>query len=127
MVFMRYDRPMKSFVKRIRELLDLRVTIFRAAVSSAVYKVGVRRGETGVGRPLLAGVVDQVLPPGTPLNPLAQILAEPGADIRLHLTHWIEEQLSLGGEVAKLPTIRSVIHAPSDSTVESPYRDQPLF
>lgn len=97
MVFLSYTREMKFAVTRIRELLDLRSTIFRAANVKAVLKLAVRRGEAGAAMPLLDAVVGQVVPAGTPNHEIAIAISRPGVDVRQLLGMWVEQQLTMEG------------------------------
>lgn len=97
MVFMSFARAMKTSVVRIREALDLRTTVFRAAPKGCAYEATPHSAALDAeGRPLgrvsLPAVIDQVVAPGTPLNAIAQILGDKDADVRYQLTRWVDQQ-----------------------------------
>lgn len=102
MVFMSYNRMVKDVIGRILNLIDRSKTIFRFRIlgNNSGYRYGntepvdMSGGRKNV-RPDLMATVDEVVPPGTPLNPLAKELADPLKDTRQSLSAWIDEQLVL--------------------------------
>ena len=94
LIFCRYEKSQKVFVNRVREIIDPRDTVFRAASYSASYQGEVTRGEMGA-RPRLLDVVDEVVPPGSPINLLSRSLIAPDCRQRPEIVTWVENQLAL--------------------------------
>lgn len=93
LIFARYAREMKPWVNRVQELIDPRDTVFRAASFSSTYRGKVHAGP-GTGLPDKLMVVDEVLPPGTPLNALARKLVMPDTLLRHEIVTWVENSLN---------------------------------
>jgi hypothetical protein len=102
MIFLSYNKGVKSVIKRILNLIDRSKTVFRFRILGGnapgfryanTVAAGMADGKKNV-RPDLMATVDEVVPPGTPLNKLAKELADPLKDTRMSLGDWIEKQLA---------------------------------
>lgn len=107
LIFMNYHYDMQEVVHRINQLIDRTTTVFkprclRGYNRSLVY-VGAEyeEGTDATGRkavkPDILDVVDDVVPPGTPLNQLSRLLADPEANAREIITRWVEDRLERAG------------------------------
>lgn len=93
LIFASFDNSQKAFVNRVLDIIDPRDTVFRAAVHRSGYKSGVAAGIQGA-MPELRSVVDEVVPPGSPVNLLAHKLIQRDAKHRAEITMWVEGLLS---------------------------------
>ena len=93
LIFARYAREQRAFVNRVNEMIDPKDTVFRAAAFSSSYRGPVHSGEEGA-LPLLSNVVDEVIPPGTPMNALARRLVLPDVQHRHEIVSWVESTLN---------------------------------
>lgn len=97
LIFARYAREHKSFVNRVNEIIDPRDTVFRAAPFQNAFRGQVHAGAAGT-MPSLQDVVDEVVPPGSPVNELSRKLVFREAMIRHEITSWVEKTLQLSQE-----------------------------
>jgi DNA repair exonuclease SbcCD nuclease subunit len=101
MVFMRYAKSMKSIVRRVMELIDLRTTVFRAGMITTAFDKGLVGGTKTNVRPEILESVAAVVPVGTPVYTIACELCNPLVNHRQILNEWVDKQLAVG--LAPLP------------------------
>ena len=94
MIFARYAREQKPWVNRVHELIDPKETVFRAAAFGSAYRGPVAGLSEEESLPSLQQIADEVVPPGTPVNPLARKLVLPDMNTRHEIVTWVENILN---------------------------------
>ena len=100
MIFMRYAKSMKSIVRRVMELIDLRITVFRAGMLTSTFDKGAAGQNVRQNvRPELLESVAAIVPVGTPVYTVSCELVNPLVNHRQILSEWVDKQLASGGPV----------------------------
>jgi len=96
LVFLSYDQHMRDVVGRINGLLDPKNSVFLSATFKSKFKSAPGKQET-LGKPELAEVVAEVVPPNTDLHQVCLELARRDTNARQSLAEWVDKQLTAIG------------------------------
>jgi DNA repair exonuclease SbcCD nuclease subunit len=116
LIYLSYDKKHREIVSRINSIIDPRTTVFLASQHKTEYRQRAGKMVSG-GRPELAEVLAEVVPPGSRLNEICRSLAERGKNSRPILVEWIDQRLkALGADGVRPPEILQ--SAPAAPTAE---------